>query len=307
MEKISIVISAYNEEKKIEECLKSAIWADEIILVDNSSSDATAKIAQKYTAKIFTQPNRAMLNINKNHGFSKATGDWILSLDADERVTSSLHDEIKDQISKIKDNGVNGYWIPRKNIIFGKWIQSDMWWPDFQLRLFRKGEGKFPEEHVHEYVRVEGQTEKLKEPLLHENYSSISQFIGKMDKIYTENEMKQKLKEGYQLKWTDALRFPAQDFLKTFFSQKGYKDGLHGLILSILQAFYAEIVFVKVWEKQGFIQKEYDKNFLCGIGNEFKKISNEFKYWLMTSFINETNNPFKRTFYRLLRKYHKKT
>ncbi len=314
MKKISVVISAYNEEKKIEDCLKSVVWADEIILVDNSSDDATAKIAQKYTSKIFTQPNRQMLNTNKNYGFSKATGDWIISLDADERVTPELKKEIESRIPSARAQGegknqesrINGYWVPRKNIIFGKWIQSDMWWPDYQLRFFKNGKGKFPEKHVHEYIEITGETARLKEPLIHYNYSSLAQFLYKMDKIYTEDEANRILASHRKLGWIDAIRFPIDDFLKTFFARKGYRDGLHGLVLSFLQAFYAEIVFVKVWEKQGFIQKEYDKNFLHNIGREFKKISNEFKYWLLTSFMEEAGNLFKRILYRLLRKYHKK-
>src|SRR5258708_9271721 len=174
---LSIVISAYNEEKKIEDCLKSASFADEIILVDNSSSDRTVEIAKKYAPKIFTRPNNPMLNVNKNFGFGKTKSDWVLNLDADERISPELQTEIK---KTLKNPSAEGYWLPRKNIIFGKWIQSDFWWPDYQLRLFKKNKGKFPEKHVHEYLKVEGETQKLQHPLVHENYSSIDQFIYKM-------------------------------------------------------------------------------------------------------------------------------
>lgn len=296
---ISAVIIAYNEEKKIEDCLKSVSFADEIIFIDSSSTDKTVEIAKKYTSKIFTKPNNPMLNVNKNFGFTKASGEWILNLDADERVSNELQKEIKGVLKTSRD--INGYWIPRKNIIFGKWIQSDLWWPDYQLRLFKKGKGKFPEKHVHEYLKLDGDTEKLQYSLIHENYSSVDQYLYKMINIYTGSEVKNRIENKTEVAWVDALRYPIDDFLKTFFSKKGYKDGLHGLVLSILQAFYMEIVFVKLWEKQGFKEENPDK-FLERIYKEFKRMGREFKYWFLTSWISETKNPFRKIIYRIVRK-----
>ena len=296
---LSVVVSAYNEEKKIEDCLKSASFADEIILINNTSQDKTVEIARKYTSKIFTRPNNIMLNINKNFGFSKASSDWILSLDADERISVELQKEIKREIKTSKQT--NGYWIPRKNIIFGKWMQSEMWWPDYQLRLFKKGMGKFPQKHVHEYLEVMGETQKLKEVLIHNHYSSIDQYLYKMEKIYTESEVKNKLEKKVKVQWYDCLRYPVSDFLKTFFLQKGYKDGLHGLVLSLLQAFYMEVVFVKLWEKQDF-RDDVSENFSKELYKEFGRIKKEFRYWVITSFINETRNPLKKIILKIARK-----
>ncbi|RJQ25327.1 glycosyltransferase family 2 protein [Candidatus Parcubacteria bacterium] len=302
---LSVVISAYNEQKHIKDCLESVRdLADEIIFIDNTSEDDTLKIAKKYTDKVFTHPNNPMLNINKNYGFTKASCDWILNLDADERVTSELANEIREVIgckSQVTSHKpIQGYWIPRKNMIFGKWIQNDMWWPDYQLRLFKKGKGSFPEQHVHEYLTVQGETEKLRESILHINYSSIDQFINKIG-LYTDNETEQVLSSGRKIIWLDAIRFPAKDFIKTFFAQKGYRDGLHGLVLSILQAFYAEIVFVKIWEKQGFTE-ENNKTFLKEVYKEFIKIALEIRYWFLSILIEQASNPFKKIFYRLQRK-----
>lgn len=296
--KLSVVISAYNEEQKIRACLESASFGEEIIVVDSGSTDLTATTAKEFGAKVFRRENSPMLNINKNFGFSKASGDWILSLDADERVTPELKDEI---LREVGNPNASGYWIPRKNIIFGKWIQSDMWWPDYQLRLFKAGKGRFPEKHVHEYLQVDGETRKLKEPMIHENYNSISQYLYKLDKIYTENEVENFLSSGKKIMWIDAIRFPAQDFIKTFFAQRGYKDGLHGLVLSLLQAFYMEIVFAKIWERQGFYQYN-NSGFVKDIYRESKKITGELRYWLLTSLINQEDNPFKRLIYRFWRK-----
>lgn len=300
MAKLSVVVSAYNEEKKLKDCLESVKWADEIIVVDNNSTDKTVEIAKAYKAKIFSRENNPMLNINKNFGFTKAANDWILNLDADERVTPELAEEIKTLLKK-KDT-VEGYWIPRKNIIFGKWIQNSIWWPDLHLRLFKKEKGRFAEKHVHEHIYLEGKTGELEYPLIHENYQSISQYLYKLDKIYTENEAENFLKDKRTVTYLDAIRYPFSDFLKTFFAQKGYKDGLHGLVLSILQAFYSFIVFAKIWEKQGF-KEEDPKNFLEQIYKESRTIVFEYKYWFLAEFINQTKNPVKKMYYKILRKH----
>jgi len=272
--------------------------ADEIIIVDNTSSDNTVSIAKKYTKHVFIRPNNPMLNVNKNFGFTKATGDWILNLDSDERITSELAKEIKE---KIENTDIVGYWIPRKNIIFGKWIQNSIWWPDYHMRLFRNGKGTFKEVHVHELLEVKGPKERLENPMIHENYQTISQYLYKLDKIYTTNEAENLFKTGKKIVWIDAIRFPVEDFLKTFFAQKGYRDGLHGLVLSILQAFYAEIVFAKLWEKQGF--EEYnDRNFLGKVKQEFEKVGKEINYWLLTGFMNETKSPIRKVGLKIKRK-----
>lgn len=297
--KISVVISAYNEEKLIDDCLKSAKFvADEIIFVDNNSQDKTLEIAAKYTDKIFKQKNDpVMLNKNKNFGFSKATGDWIISLDADERITTLLAKEIK---KVVQSEDYTGYEIPRRNIIFGKWIKHSLWWPDYNLRLFKNKFGKFPQKHVHEKLQVEGAVGKLTNSLIHYNYQTISQFIKKMDTTYTESEVENFLKSGGNINWYDAIRWPANDFIKTFFFQKGYKDGLHGLILSQLQAFYALIFFAKVWERKGFSDLTPDNFFLKFIG-ELSKISKDLRFWIYEVLIEI--NPIKKIYYKIRRKF----
>lgn len=300
MSTLSVVISAYNEEDTLGDCLASVGFADEVIVVNNESSDKTAQVAKKHNAIVYTIKNNLMLNINKNFGFGKAKGKWILNLDADERVSPELKDEIQSVIDK-EESEIVGFWIPRKNIIFGKWVQSDMWWPDHQLRLFRNGKGKFPEKHVHEYIAIDGRAEKLQYPLIHQSYSSVSQFLQKMDRIYTENEVKVFLSSGKKVDWIDALRYPANDFLKTFFAQKGYRDGLHGFVLSMLQAFYSEVVFAKIWEKQGF-PEEGSKHFMRYLYKEFRYVHKSMLYWFYTAFINEAKHPLEKLRLRFWRK-----
>jgi glycosyltransferase involved in cell wall biosynthesis len=299
MGKLSVVISAYNEERNIGECLESIKdIADEIIVVDNSSTDKTREIAKKHTKKVFEQKNDPKnIDLLKNFGFSKATGEWILSIDADERITHELSGEIRE---KIGNSRVNGYWIPRRNIIFGKWIKNDMWWPDYQLRLFRKGKGRFGKEEVHRALVLDGASEKLINPIIHYNYASVRQYLEKLNN-YTDIEADRLTREGYKFNWLDAIRFPVNDFVKIFFLQKGFKDGLHGLVLSILQAFYMEVVFAKLWEKEGFREVE-SKNFLQEVILEFKESKNKIIYWITSSLIDESKNPLKKIGLKIKRK-----
>ena len=301
MGKISAVVSAYNEEKNIKDCIESVKdLSDDVIVVDNSSGDKTSEIARKLNAKIFTQENDPQkIDLQKNFGFSKATGDWILSLDADERVTPALAREIKSTVNS-QSSIVNGYWIPRKNIIFGKWIQSDMWWPDYQLKLFKKGKGKFDKSSVHRALVLEGASEKLTNPLTHYNYTSIHQYLEKLNN-YTDIEAEHLSKEGYEFNWLDAIRFPVNDFAKTFFLQKGFRDGIHGLVLSIFQAFYMGIVFAKLWEKEGFKEVE-TKNFLKEVLSEFKESKNKIIFWFTSSLIEQSKNPLSKLGLKIKRK-----
>ncbi len=302
MKSLSVVLSVYNADKTIRDALESVKdIADEIIVVDHYSIDNTVKKEKKYTICVYKQENRPLqIDLQKNYGFGKAQGDWILCLDADEKIGRELAKEIKTAIAANK-SAVNGYWIPRKNIIFGKWIKNKMWWPDYQLRLFRRGKGKYVKEGVHNYIRVEGRVDKLKEPMEHLNYSSITQFVERADKIYTENEAENLIASGAKLIWIDALRYPLNDFLRVFFAREAYKDGLHGLVLSLLQAFYSLLVFAKVWEKQGFRQENHE-NFLREIFHYLKKNTREYYYWFLSSFAKETRNPFKKLWYRILSK-----
>lgn len=298
---ISVVISAHNEEKNIKECIASCKGLDaEIIVVDNSSNDNTAKIAKDLGAVVYSQVNNPFeIDIQKNFGFSKATGDWIISLDADERLTPLL---IKEIISTISTNTESaGYYIPRKNIIFGKWIKHALWWPDYQLRLFKKGKAKFQKASVHEQVKIQGKTFHFAEPMIHKSYEHISEYVNKFNSIYTEVEAQKFLSKKKKISPSDAINLPLSDFMKTFFLQKGYRDGIHGLVLSMLQAFYMFLVFAKAWEKQGFFERN-SKDVLEAIASEFDQISDEMKYWILTVKYQDARNPIKKFIFLLARK-----
>lgn len=303
MKKLSVVISAYNEEKKIKDCLESIKeLADEIIIVDNNSSDKTGEIAKKAGAKVFIKENNLMLNINKNYGFTKATGDWILCLDADERVSPDLVKEIRNCKLETVNSSVNGYWIKRQNIIFGKWIKHAGWYPDYQLRLFRNRYGRFPGKHVHEMIEVEGETQYLNNYLIHQNFKTTSQFIYKHAYIYAPNEADQLIEKGYQFKWEDAILFPSKEFISRFFAREGYKDGFHGLMLSMLMAFYHLLIFANIWEKNNFCEIKEEK-FLDKINLLLKNINKEINYWLFLEKIKKIKNPITKTFLKLQSKF----
>lgn len=274
MAKVSVILATFNEEINVKDCLESVKWADEIVIVDGTSADKTVEIAKKYTDKIFVRENPTMFHINKQMAIDKATGDWILYLDADERVSPELKKEI---LATLKKPAADGYWIPRRNIIFGKWIKHAGWYPDHQLKLFKRTKAHLPCRSVHEQLVLEGKAGHLKKDLIHMNYRTMDLFIRRMH-LYTENDKNLFLSQGKKVVPLDAIRFPQKEFLKRFFRDEGYKDGLHGLVLSLFQAFSALVLFAKVWEKQGF-KEEKDASFYKKAIEEFKKSFQDFRYW----------------------------
>ena len=279
MKKISVAIVAYNEEKHLPDCLKSVAWADEVIVVEGKSTDKTAEIAKKAGAKVFSVENQPLMKKMMNIAFTKCTGEWILQLDADERVSPELKTEIEKIISAKSEHAA--FRIPRKNLMFGKYLEYSGWYPDFQLRLFKNGSGKYPAKNVHEELEISGTIGNLENPIMHLNWDTVSQFLLRLDS-YTTHESEKWISDGKSIVWTDVIRFPLSEFISRFFDRKAYKDGLHGLVLSILMAGYWELVFAKVWEKQGFWQYG-DKNFLQEVSAQTKNIKFEWNYWLMAS------------------------
>jgi len=307
---LSIVLSVHNEEKLLEEALKSIKdLADEIIVVDNESTDKTAQIAKKYTKNIYVHKNTPnSLNATKNFGFSKAKGDWILSLDADERVSPELSEEIMGSLRNfsqsvdVSQTSVNGYWFPRKNKIFGKWLTGGIWWPDYQLRLFKSDKGKFPAKHNHEFLMVDGNTAYLNNPLEHYSYTSIVQYVEKFTYTYLENEVDNQIATGKKAYWYDAIRMPSSDFVINFFVRQGYKDGLHGLILAMLQMFYMFLVFARIWERQGSPAYE-SEHFTDEVTKELVRSKSEYLHWYRLSkntFLLRVFRKVKRTIRKLL-------
>ncbi len=240
-QKISVIIITKNEENNIGDCLKSVQWADEIILVDSVSDDKTVEIARNYTRKIFNR-KWAGYSKQKQYALSLAENEWVLSIDADERVTPELKNEIQAGL----DEKYNGFSISRRNYFLGKHITGCGWDNDFQLRLFRKGKTSVTDRFVHESFEVDGNIGKLENRIDHYSYRSLKEAISKMNN-YSSLEAEQK----YQQKKVSPLDFithPASAFLQYFIIRKGYKDGKYGLMVSLLHAMTNMHIYMKIWE-----------------------------------------------------------
>lgn len=280
---ISVAIATFNEEKNIADCLESVKWADEIIVVDEKSSDKTVQIAKKFTKKIFSVGHGSnhslghdtMFHKTKQLALDKCSGNWILSIDADERVSPELRDEVIKTINSKPQ--FSNYQIPRKNMIFGKWLEHTGWYPDYQIRLFRKGSALWPCKSVHELIEVNGETGSLKSDLSHIQYKSVEQFIDRLNR-YTTNDANFLIDKGEKVIWSDAIKFPADEFLRRFFFWEGYKDGLHGLVLSLLQAASRLVVFAKMWERQKFYHYS-EVNFLKDVETQVGLAISNWNHW----------------------------
>lgn len=275
--KISAVINTLNNEGIIERAIKFVKWADEIVICDMNSEDKTVDIAKKLGAKVYTHKRLEYVEPARNFAISKASNEWILLLDPDEEVSNDLARRLKEMVDKpITSNFVE---IPRKNIIFGKWIQNTGWWPDYQIRFFKNGSVIWNNEiHSKPQTRGIGLTLPDDENLaiIHNNYQSISQFLARMNR-YTDVESQYLKDKGYEFIWTDLLQKPFNEFLSRFFANKGYMDGLHGLTLSLLQALSFLVVYLKLWELSKFKEQEIE---LEDIESEQVKAAKQLDYWL---------------------------
>ncbi|MBU1077712.1 MAG: glycosyltransferase family 2 protein [Spirochaetes bacterium] len=233
-EKISFSLIAHNEEQNIGRCMQSIKWADEIILIDCASTDRTVPIAKKYTKKIFHRKNDANLNINKSFGISKTKNKWVFYIDPDEQVTPSLKREI---LSVLKnDQDCNAFKIPRKNFYIFRFLKHGGNYPDYQVRLFKKDKAEFPNRHVHEKLHVKGKTGKLNSPFNHYPYSSIKEYIQKLN-FYTSFQSKFWFDAGVRTNMIKLLFFiffrSNFMFIKKYFLKLGFLDGLAGLFAAL--------------------------------------------------------------------------
>ncbi len=242
MNKLTVTIITLNEELKLTKCLESVKFADEIIVVDCGSTDNTVAIAQRYKAKIY---NREFDNFEKqkNWAVSKATHDWIFSVDADEVVTSDLAKEIREAI---KSNVYDGFLIPRRNFIFGAEIKFTRWSPDRHIWLWRKENGKWLGE-VHEEVVVNGSVGELINAKLHYQDTTVAQFI-KSNNRYSQLQAEEMVKNGVKFSFLRLFWDAKFEFLLRYVYKLGFLDGWRGFVLSYIMAIYKMMVWVKVWE-----------------------------------------------------------
>lgn len=242
---LSVCVICFNEERNIRRCLESATWADEIIVVDSMSQDRTAEIAREYTDKVYQQAWPGYVE-QKNFALSKAKGNWILSIDADEEISQGLKDEIRKEIEK--EDAKDGYRIPRLSFYQGRWIKHSGFYPDRQLRLFRRNRGYWVGKRVHEMIHVNGKVALLRNNLLHYPYKgTISGQLKTVDKFSTllaENMYE----EGKRYHLFFLLMRPFFKFTEMYFIKLGFLDGIAGFIIALTSAYAMFVRYVKLRE-----------------------------------------------------------
>lgn len=287
MATISVVVNTRNEEDILPRTIKSIKdLADEIVVVDMESSDKTVEVAKKLGAKVFTHEPLEYVEPARNFGISKASSDWILILDPDEEISETLSKKIKEVI---KIDEVDYYRIPRKNIVFGKWLQYSRWWPDYNIRLFKKGAVSW-NEIIHSVPLTQGIGKDIEDKenlaIIHHHYSSIDEYLSRMNR-YTSQQSKIKLSENYKFSWKDLINKPAEEFLSRYFFGQGYKDGVHGLALSVFQGFSEFILYLKIWQAEKFREEEIN---LLDVISEMSNKEKDLHFWQNDAMYKETGN-----------------
>jgi glycosyltransferase involved in cell wall biosynthesis len=249
--KLSVCIITFNEEANLGRTLESVAslvmeTSGEIIVVDSGSTDRTLEIAEKFGAKIFTEPWKGFA-VQKNSAIEKASGDWVLLLDADEAVSKNLAEEIE-ELERRKPSSFAGYWIPRRNLFLGRWIGHGGFYPDRKLRLFRRGTGRVEDRIVHETIKVDGATAVFAGDLMHYAYPTLSGYIEHMNK-YSSLGAQLAAEDGKGgFSFIDIIVRPWLTFVYNYFLRLGFLDGKEGLLLHFYHAAYVSWKYAKVWE-----------------------------------------------------------
>jgi len=229
---ISAIIITRNEANNLSDCLRSVAFCNEIILVDNGSEDETCAIAQARGAIIINSQHWPGFGLQKQRALDAAHGDWVLSIDADERVTPELALEI---IAATQTDDVNGYWINRKSQFLGKWMRHGGWYPDRLLRLARRAKAEFDPTPIHEKMLVTGKTASLAAPLLHYSYRTIEDVLSKQ-KNYALAAAEKKRNAGVSAGLMAALALALWTFTRAYFLRLGFLDGRHGLVAAVAKS-----------------------------------------------------------------------
>lgn len=248
MTKISVVLAVFNEAENLKQCLESVKdMAWEIVIADGKSTDKTLDIAREFGARIIKTENLQNFHINKNKAIDAALGDWVLQLDADEIITKELKEEIQ---KAVEDQKYDGYWIPRKNFFLNRFLTKGGQYPDFTLRLYRKGKGRLPGKDVHEQAIVEGKVGYLKNDLLHMRDKNFSIYLNRF-KRYTDLLASQLKDKGESINLISFANYmfikPAFWFIKAYIRHKGYVDGFAGFVFAFFSALRFPICYIKLW------------------------------------------------------------
>ena len=242
---LSVILITKNEEANLKDCLESISFADEIIVVDSQSSDKTQEIAQSFGAKLEITPDWPGFGPQKNRALNLATKNWVLSIDADERVTPELKQEILATMAS--PNAADCYAIPRSSWYCGRFMKHSGWYPDYVDRLFKRGSAKFSDHLVHERLLPNGSIGKLNNHFLHYSYRNFSQVLKKVD-VYSSAAAQQAFNQGKEGGLGKALVHGFWAFFRTYVLRRGFLDGQYGLALAISNAATSYYKYLKLWQ-----------------------------------------------------------
>ena len=245
MRKISATIITLNEACDIKDCLESLRWVDEIIIVDSGSTDCALDICRQYNAKIFINPWRGYVN-QKNYALEKASHEWIISLDADERLSEQLTKQIKETLMQ-KEIEADGYFMPRRTFYLNKWINHGGWYPNYQLRLFRRDKGSWQGDDPHDYVKINGATGYLSGDILHYSYKDINDHLTKIA-LYTSIMAKGEFEKGATFRFSNLMIKPIAKCMNMYIIKLGFLDGFQGIAIAFLGAYYVFLKHLTLWE-----------------------------------------------------------
>lgn len=232
MAKLSVILITRNEALNIGDCIASVAWADEIVVVDSASSDDTVAIAGSMGARVYQHSDWPGFGPQKNRALGYASGDWVFSLDADERVTPELRAELE---RAMQAADAEGYYCPRLSQFCGQFVHHSGWYPDYVLRLFKRGAGRFSDSLVHESVLLEGRTARLKSPLLHYSYRTAEDVARKVEH-YSSAAARQMFEAGKRSSLAGALLSGGWAFVRTYLLRLGALDGRAGWHIAQMNA-----------------------------------------------------------------------
>ncbi len=241
---LSVIITTFNEEVNIADCIESVLWADEILVVDSFSKDRTVDIAKQYPVQVLQREYFGSA-AQKNWAIDRTTREWVLIVDADERVPAPLAGEILRTLAAPTD--VNGFSIRRENIFVDRVMRHSGWSTDKVIRLFRRDRGRYPNRRVHADLAIEGPTPLLQNAFMHYTFRSFDQYFDKFLK-YAEWGAAQAFREGRKVGVLEIAGRPLWRFFRTYVVQLGFLDGLHGLVLCSLQSFGVFLKYARLWE-----------------------------------------------------------
>lgn len=252
---VSVVIITKNEEQRIRQCLESAAWADEIVVVDDESTDRTREIAGAFTKRVLLR-RMDVEGRHRNWAYAQARNSWVLSLDADELVTPELREEIRSVLAA--EPKENGFTIPRRNYIGDYWVKHGGWYPSPQLKLFRKEKFRYEEVAVHPRAYMDDPCGHLKGDIIHYSYRDIADFLQKLNN-QTTREAQKWFEQNKPMKFWRFMRRTVDRFFRSYVGKKAYKDGFIGFVVAYFAGLYQFVSYLKYKEIERKVKSEKQK------------------------------------------------